>query len=265
MTNLTPVVRSLLSLPILKMDLWLLVPLMVSIMTRLFSEIKVIKLECTSSSLVWPPIAAFISPMLCLIIGVLLRKKRNSLKLVLDYLNYRDIYLVYYSCMDPFTSLLDTSSFCPSSAALLAGDPYNYTRCLIILALLASPGELTNVRLVYLACVGHVQWQVVSFLLKNNLFSDWEPLFYLFHMFICCTTVFVHFISIRALLQYLRHLGHLIPRKVHRPVEPVPSLVLTKEFKEINDSHDSKYYLRMYWCCCCIVLVLVLHLPVYTN
>jgi len=47
---------------------------------------------------------------------------------------------------------------------------------------------------------------------------------------------------------------HLIPMEAHRPVNPPapPPLVLTNMFSTviIKDPHDSKYYLRMFWCCC---------------
>ena len=108
----------------------------------------------------------------------------------------------------------------------------------VVLVLLA--GEYTDLP-VFFCCVRHV----VSILL-NNLLSDWtgkwEPLYYLVHILICCTTVLI----CRIMILICRRIMVLEP--MIQPVDApslVPSLVLTKELKEIKDPHDSKFYLRM--------------------
>lgn len=177
----------------------------------------------------WPPIAAFhpfliyMSIYICCI-GILHRKKQHHLWIYLFYLDQRRILVWLY--MDPATG--------PAT--------HNIFMMIFVVLVLLVAGEYTNLQLVFFCCVGHV----VSILL-NNLLSDWtgkwEPLYYLVHILICCITVLI----CRIMILICRRIMVLEPM-IQQPVDApslVPSLVLTKELKEIKDPHDSKFYLRM--------------------
>ena len=245
--------------PILKMNKTLLLSIICRLLCESYQLIRRFMPELKTRCLEWPPgnvvigmflgMFIYMSAYACSIwwIGTVLRKRPYSLTIFFWYLNLRELYGGVVS------------------ATYFAW--YHNIFMIILIVLGPQSDEFHKGAIVYFATIGRcsscflIYWFPGWTRRKTETADYFIDVFFQrpIHLFTCLSMMF----AVAFVFDVLRVLvSRLIPMEAHRPVNPPapPPLVLTNMFSTvgIKDPHDSKYYLRMFWCCCCICLCILI-------
>ena len=226
------------------MNKTLLLLIICRLLCQSYQLIRVFMPELETRYLEWPHFLGmfiYMSAYACSIwlMGIFFRKRPYSLTICFWYLNLRELYGGVVS------------------ATYFAW--YHNIFMIILIVLGPESDEFQKGTIVYYATIGRCSscfliywfpgWKTVDFFVVDVFFPP------LIHLCTCISMM----LAVRVLV------SRLTPMEAHRPVNPPapPPLVLTNMFSRltaviIEDPHDSKYYLRMFWCCCCICLCILI-------
>ena len=233
------------------MNKTLLLLIICRLLCQSYQLIRVFKAELETRYLEWPHFLAlfiYMSAYACStwLICIALRKRPYSLTIFCWYLNLRELYGGVVS------------------ATYFAW--YHNIFMIILIVLGPQSDEFQKGTIVYYATIGRCSscfliywfpgWKTVDFFVVDVFFPP------LIHLCTCISMM----LAVRVLV------SRLIPMEAHRPVNPPAPLplvlaplplVLTNMFSRpmpviIEDPHDSKYYLRMFWCYCCICMCILI-------